>query len=103
LRILADAWPLPLDLYRHSANWSFDDHAFTLLKGRNSGYRIGSKWIGATSPLSELSLSEIENGGRAHITGDYQSGVVGDVILVLDRPHFLRRGRRHYLSITDYI
>ena len=65
-----------------------------------------SRWehrISTTSPLSELALGKAEDRCWVHVTSDDERGVIGDVILALDRTHLFRCGRRYDLPVTDYI
>ena len=103
LRILSDAWPLPFDLNGHSAYRRFNDYAFTVLYRWNWRNRISDEWIRTPTPASKLPLSQGEDSCWIDVSSDNKRRIIRDVVFRLNRPHFLGRGRRNYLPVTNNI
>src|SRR6185312_14151200 len=101
--ILADTRSLPLQQHGHGVDRSLRYDGIARREWWNVGNGIGDERIRAACPSTKLARCYREDAVRVHVSGDYQYRVVRDVVLVLDEPHLLRRGRRHNLTIAYHI
>src|SRR5687767_3955856 len=85
VRILSDAWSLPLHEERHRTNRRFHDHSFALRERGNRRDRIRNERVSTAWPVSELTLRQRKYRRRIYIARNDQHRVVRDVVLPLNR------------------